>query len=176
MSLCYVCYVLSFCSRIWLFETQTGSSVHGILQARILEWVAIPFSRPDPRIKPMSLTSSAMADEFFTTSAAWETQTQHSQERKKMKRPSNMPGHTTKLLCFQPRCSGSRVPADFSDLGCCLFILSMPLPLFTKSTILKWKSACKMAFFGAHVFLILFECFRIMDLILFLAFSTQHCF
>ena len=25
--------------------SQTGSSVHGILQARILEWVAIPFSR-----------------------------------------------------------------------------------------------------------------------------------
>ena len=34
-----------------------GSSVHGILQARILEWVAIPFSRdlPDPGIKPWSL-------------------------------------------------------------------------------------------------------------------------
>ena len=33
-----------------------GSSVHGILQARILEWVAIPFSRdlPDPGIKPRS--------------------------------------------------------------------------------------------------------------------------
>ena len=33
-----------------------GSSVHGILQARILEWVAIPFSRdlPDPGIKPVS--------------------------------------------------------------------------------------------------------------------------
>ena len=31
-----------------------GSSVHGILQGRILEWVAIPFSRdlPDPHIKP----------------------------------------------------------------------------------------------------------------------------
>ena len=30
-----------------------GSSVHGILQARILEWVAIPFSRdlPDPKIE-----------------------------------------------------------------------------------------------------------------------------
>ena len=29
---------------------------HGILQARILEWVAIPFSRdlPDPGIKPRS--------------------------------------------------------------------------------------------------------------------------
>ena len=33
-----------------------GSSVHGILQARILEWVAIPFSKglPDPRIEPGS--------------------------------------------------------------------------------------------------------------------------
>ena len=31
-----------------------GSSVHGILQARILEWVAIPFSRdlPNPEIEP----------------------------------------------------------------------------------------------------------------------------
>ena len=31
-------------------------SVHGILQAKILEWVAIPFSRgiPDPRIKSRS--------------------------------------------------------------------------------------------------------------------------
>ena len=33
-----------------------GSSVHGILQARILEWVAFPLSRnlPDPGIKPRS--------------------------------------------------------------------------------------------------------------------------
>ena len=33
-----------------------NSSVQGILQARILEWVAIPFSRylPDPGIKPGS--------------------------------------------------------------------------------------------------------------------------
>ena len=33
-----------------------GSSVHGILQTRILEWVAIPFSRESfqPGIKPRS--------------------------------------------------------------------------------------------------------------------------
>ena len=33
-----------------------GSSVHGILQARILEWVAFPFSRdlPNPGIEPRS--------------------------------------------------------------------------------------------------------------------------
>ena len=32
-----------------------SSSVHGILQARVLEWVAIPFSLPDPGIEPTSL-------------------------------------------------------------------------------------------------------------------------
>ena len=33
-----------------------GASAHGILQARILEWVAVPFSRdlPDPAIEPGS--------------------------------------------------------------------------------------------------------------------------
>ena len=43
-----------------------GSSVHGISQARILEWVAFPFSGDlcDTRIKPMS---SELASGFFTT-------------------------------------------------------------------------------------------------------------
>jgi len=43
----------------------SGSSVHGISQARILEWVAISFSEdlPDPEIKP---TCPAFAGEFFT--------------------------------------------------------------------------------------------------------------
>ena len=38
-----------------------GSSVHGILQARILEWVAIPFFREfrDPGIEPRSSTLQA---------------------------------------------------------------------------------------------------------------------
>ena len=38
------------------------SSLHGILQARILEWVAIPFSRgdlPHPGIEPWSPTLQA---------------------------------------------------------------------------------------------------------------------
>ena len=43
-----------------------GSSVHGILQARILEWVAISFSRnlPNSGIEPLS---PALAGGFFTT-------------------------------------------------------------------------------------------------------------
>ena len=51
-----------------------GSSVHGILQARILEWVALPSSGdlPDPGIKPESLMSPTLADRFFTTRATWE--------------------------------------------------------------------------------------------------------
>ena len=51
-----------------------GSSVHGILQARILEWVAMPSLRgsSQPRIEPMSLMPPALAGGFFTTSATWE--------------------------------------------------------------------------------------------------------
>ena len=51
-----------------------GSSVHWILQARILQWVAMPFSRdlPDPGIEPMSLMSPSLSGGFFTTSAIWE--------------------------------------------------------------------------------------------------------
>ena len=51
-----------------------GSSVHGILQARILEWVATPFSRGSSqhRLEPTSLMSPALAGRFFTTSASWD--------------------------------------------------------------------------------------------------------
>ena len=51
-----------------------GSSVHGILQARILEWVAMPSpgDLPNPGIKPASLMFSALACGFFTTSTTWE--------------------------------------------------------------------------------------------------------
>ena len=53
-----------------------GSSVHGILQARILEGVAMPppGDLPDPGIKPAFLKSPALADRFFTTSTTWEAQ------------------------------------------------------------------------------------------------------
>ena len=46
-----------------------GSSVRGIFQARILEWVAISFSRgsSQPRDRTASLTSPALAGGFFTS-------------------------------------------------------------------------------------------------------------
>ena len=46
-----------------------GSSVHGILWGRILEWVAISFSRdlPDSEIEPVSLVSPALASGSLIT-------------------------------------------------------------------------------------------------------------
>ena len=50
-----------------------GSSVHGILQARILEWVAVLFFRgssqdlPNPGVKPRSLTLQADSLPFELT-------------------------------------------------------------------------------------------------------------
>ena len=42
-----------------------GSSAHGILQARILEWVAIPFSRAFSQPRDQTQVSY-IADGFFT--------------------------------------------------------------------------------------------------------------
>ena len=50
------------------------SSDHGILQARILEWIAMPSSRGsfDSVMEPVSLMFHAFVGRFFTTSATWE--------------------------------------------------------------------------------------------------------
>ena len=50
------------------------SSVHGILQARILEWVPCPppGDLPNPGIELASLVSPALSDGFFTTSTTRE--------------------------------------------------------------------------------------------------------
>ena len=46
-----------------------GFSIHGILQARIVEWVAMRCSGdlPDPGIEPVSPMSPASAGRFFST-------------------------------------------------------------------------------------------------------------
>ena len=55
----------------------TVSSVHGILQARILEWVAMPFCRGSSQSRDRTHVSTSLAlavfGRFFTTSATWET-------------------------------------------------------------------------------------------------------
>ena len=51
-----------------------GSSAHGIVQARILEWVAVPSSRGSScsRIKFVSLMFPSLTSRFFTSSTTWE--------------------------------------------------------------------------------------------------------
>ena len=67
-----------------------GSSVHRILQARILEYLAMPSPRgsSEPGIEPMSLMSPALAGGFFTTSATAE---------------SSIPQHKVKSLMFETK-------------------------------------------------------------------------
>ena len=71
--------MLSLFSRVQLFATPWAVAcqapfVHGILQARILECVAITSSRGSflPRIETLPLMSPALAGVFFTTMATWE--------------------------------------------------------------------------------------------------------
>ena len=66
-------------SYVWLCDptdcSPPGSSIHGILQARILEQAAMPSSRGSsrPRDQTWSPVSPAFAGGFFTTSATWES-------------------------------------------------------------------------------------------------------
>ena len=64
--------------------SHTGSSVHGIFQARILEWVAVPSSRGSsrPRDQIQVSVSPALAYGFFNTwevvkSTTWEAPKQN---------------------------------------------------------------------------------------------------
>ena len=67
-----VCVRMHTCAQLCLTpcypmgSSLPGSSIHGILQARIMEWAAMPSSRgsPHPEIEP---TSPALAGGFFTT-------------------------------------------------------------------------------------------------------------
>ena len=81
-----------------------GSSVHWILQASILEWVAMPSSKytgvgchallhgdlPDTGIKHISLMSPALAAGFFTTSTTLEARTTTTSLKKTVLRMSGL--------------------------------------------------------------------------------------
>ena len=68
---CCCCLVTQSCLTLCDLTDRSppGSSVHGISQARILEWVAIspPGDLTDSGIKPEYRVSPALACRFFTT-------------------------------------------------------------------------------------------------------------
>ena len=59
--------VTQLCPALWdpMDCSLPGSSVHGILHSRILEWLAPPEDLPDPGIEPMSPASPTLADGLF---------------------------------------------------------------------------------------------------------------
>ena len=67
-TVCCCCAVIKLCLILCnLIDcSPPGSPVHGIFQARILEWAAISKSRgsPDPGIEPASPESPALAGDF----------------------------------------------------------------------------------------------------------------
>ena len=69
---CHFCCVPLFCD--FMDCSLPGSSVNGVLQARILEWVAkfSPADLPDPGVKVVSVMSPSLAGVFFITSTTWE--------------------------------------------------------------------------------------------------------
>ena len=68
---CCCCLITKLCPTLfaipWIVASLPGSSVHGIAQARILEWVAIPLpgDLPNSGIEP---ASPALAGGFFILS------------------------------------------------------------------------------------------------------------
>ena len=74
-------------SYVWLFAilctiyNPPGSSVHGILQGRIQEWVVIPFSRVSSQPRDQTRISH-IAGTFFTT---WATNSSYQGKKKKEK-------------------------------------------------------------------------------------------
>ena len=66
-----VCFLAQSCPTLCDLTdcSPPGSSVHGILEARILGWIAVSYSRGSSRSRdqPMSLANPALAGRFFTT-------------------------------------------------------------------------------------------------------------
>ena len=87
--------MLSGFSRVWLFVTPRTVACQaplslGILQARILESVAMPSSGdlPNPGIEPTFLLFLALPSWFFTTSAPWEALAEDAREQITRKKSS----------------------------------------------------------------------------------------
>ena len=68
----YVCQLSGMSDFLWPHDcSPIGSSVHGILQTRLLEWVVIPFSRVSSWPRDWTLVS-CIAGRFFTVWATKE--------------------------------------------------------------------------------------------------------
>ena len=75
-----------------------GSSVHGIFQARVLEWMAISFSRRSSRPRDWTRVS-CKAGRCFTVWATWEVQGSHIKENLVISHKIGVSNETFIFLC-----------------------------------------------------------------------------
>ena len=107
---CVSLSVVSFCDPMGC--SLPGSSVLGILQARILEWVAIPFSRGSSRSRDQTQVS-CIAGGFFTN---WAIREAHTLIRKRLISIQHM---DTRNICHSHLGS---MKFSIKTLGVCLWI------------------------------------------------------
>ena len=102
------CSVLSgFCNSIGDCSTP-DSPVHGVLQARILEWVSIPFSRGSSQSRDVWIQVSCIAGRFFIAWATREAVKWEDASKQNTKYHSNL-SVITNLLSEIERLSGGNL-------------------------------------------------------------------
>ena len=88
----HVCIVVKSCLTLCnpLDYRPQGSSIHGILWAKILEWVAMPSSRDllDPRMEPASPVSPVLQADSLPTEPSYPTRVQADLPEKVKTEPS----------------------------------------------------------------------------------------
>ena len=82
-----------------------GSSIHGILQARILEWVALPSSRESSRPRDQTQVSYTpeLSGRFLTTSASWQADMHNWRSVDRLSMQVSMPDSKALPSCSRPR-------------------------------------------------------------------------
>ena len=117
------------CQALWAHghkDSLPGSSVHGILQARVLEWVAISFSRGSsrsrnepwsPALQADSLPTETLSSVQFSRSVVSDSLRPHESQHARPPCPSPTPrvhwdSHPSSQWCH-PAISSSVVPFSF---------------------------------------------------------------
>ena len=118
---------LQSCLTLWdpIVYSLPGSSFHGVLQTRILEWVVTPSSRGSsrPRDGTHVSMSPVLAGEFFTTKTTWEEHLgdTHTHTHTHTHMVKNLPANT----------------GDITDVGSILGL--GPSPGGGNSSIIAWR-------------------------------------
>ena len=94
----FSCWVMSD-SRYSMDSSQPGSSVHGILQARVLEWIAVPFSRGSSQPRNRNWVS-CIAGRFFTNWGTGEARNTHGSMIKNLSQDCCSVISLIRLICF----------------------------------------------------------------------------